>query len=297
MISLALRPIFDGLPPFQLVGDPTDVPREARVELPFDLVEPQLVTGRVTLTPEQFAAGLPEEYRGLFNPADSAATVSLPLQEVLKNLPASSLRMRDDQEEQEKGSGFATPFSAKAEEDAKRLKVAATPIPKPVAPTVAPAPIAVPRVLPSPAVEAEKSAAKLASATRTELQLALNTDEELDPKSVVAHIGKMPGVKACAIIFEDGLSLAGDLPPEFNAEGLSAMAPSMMQRIEAHMGESELGALRAMTLSCANAAVTFLTHNKLCLAALHAREELSADVRDRLARTVQELSKTYSQPA
>ena len=299
MISLALRPIFEGLPPFQLVGDPTDVPREARVELPFDVVEPQLVTGRVTLTPEQFAAGLPEEYRGLFNPADSAATVSLPLQEVLKNLPASSLRMRDDQEEQEKGSAFATPFSAKAEEDAKRLKVAATPIPKPVAPAVEPMPTATPRVLPSPAAEAEaeKPAAKVASVTRTELQLALDTDEELDPKSVVVHIGKMPGVKACAIIFEDGLSLAGDLPPEFNAEGLSAMAPSMMQRIEAHMGDSQLGSLRAMTLSCANAAVTFLTHNKLCLAALHAREELSADVRDRLARTVQELSKTYSQPA
>ncbi|HSH38653.1 MAG TPA: roadblock/LC7 domain-containing protein, partial [Chthoniobacterales bacterium] len=134
-------------------------------------------------------------------------------------------------------------------------------------------------------------------AHRTELQIALDTDEELDPKGVVAHIGKMPGVKGCAIIFEDGLSLAGNLPPEFNAEGLSAMAPAMMQKIENHMGDSKLGALRAMTLSCANAAVTFLTHNNLCLAALHAKEELAADVRERLAVAVQQLSKTYSQPA
>ena len=48
--------------------------------------------------------------------------VALPLQEVLKNLPATSLRMRDDQEEQDAGANFATPFSAKAEEDAKRFK-------------------------------------------------------------------------------------------------------------------------------------------------------------------------------
>jgi hypothetical protein len=75
------------------------------------------------------------------------------------------------------------------------------------------------------------------------------------------------------------------------------MAPAMMQKIENHMGDSKLGALKAMTLSCANAAVTFLTHNNLCLAALHAKEELATDVRERLATTVQQLSKTYSQPA
>ena len=320
-ISLALAPIFRNLPPFQLLGDPDEAATGARVEFPFSLIEPQLATGRVTLTPEQFAAGLPEEYRGMFNPGDSAATVSLPLQEVLRNLPAASLRIRDDQEEQEKGAGFATPFSAKAEEDAKRFKVANAPIAKPVvvpAPAPAPAPVAMPaapapvaapielpRVLPppEPAPKAAPAPLRIASAPaatkgdRTELQIALDTDDELDPKSVVAHIGKMPGVKGCAIIFEDGLSLAGNLPPEFNADGLSAMAPAMMQKIENHMGDSKLGALRAMTLSCANAAVTFLTHHNLCLAALHAKEELAADVRERLAVAVQELSKTYSQPA
>jgi hypothetical protein len=244
-ISLALRPIFENLPPFQLLGEANDVPAEARVEFPFALVEPQLASGRVTLTPEQFAGALSEEHRQLFNPSDSAATVSLPLQEVLKNLPATSLRMRDDQEEQEQGAGFATPFSAKAEEDAKRLKVAATPIAKPtlkplaVAPVavapVAPAAPAMPRVLPSPEPEDERPTSNVQRSTsnggsRTELQIALDTDDELDPKAVVAHVGKMPGVKGCAIIFADGLSLAGNLPPEFNTEGLSAMAPAMMQK-------------------------------------------------------------------
>ena len=63
------------------------------------------------------------EYQDLLK-AGEAAEITLPLQEVLKNLPTASLRMRDDQEEQEAGANFATPFSAKAEEDAKRFNLA-----------------------------------------------------------------------------------------------------------------------------------------------------------------------------
>ena len=298
-ISLALQPLLQSLPPFQLLGDANEVPEDARVEFPFALIEPQLASGRVTLTPEQFAAALPDAHHHLFNPSDSAATVSLPLQEVLKNLPSASLRMRDDQEEQEKGASFATPFAAKAEEDAKRHKVAATPIPKAAVEAVPPAPIApaTPPVVTPPESAPPAVVRSAPPGERTELQIAFDTDDELDPKGVVAHIGKMPGVKGCAIIFADGLSLAGNLPPEFNTDGLSAMAPAMMQKIENHMGDSKLGALRAMTISCANAAVTFLTHNNLCLAALHAKDELASDVRDRLTVAVQQLSKTYSQPA
>ena len=136
-ITLALKPILQGLPPFQLGGDPGSVPAEAQIELPFSLIEPQLAAGRITLTPEVFAAGLPAEYRSLFK-AGEAADVMLPLHEVLKNLPAASLRMRDDQEEQEAGANFATPFSAKAEEDAKRFNIAGTAVAKPIVTPVAP---------------------------------------------------------------------------------------------------------------------------------------------------------------
>jgi predicted regulator of Ras-like GTPase activity (Roadblock/LC7/MglB family) len=98
-------------------------------------------------------------------------------------------------------------------------------------------------------------------------------------------------------MFGDGLSLAGTLPEEYQADGLCAMAPSLLQRIENHMIETKLGALRALTLSCSNAAVTFFMQDNLCLAALHSKEELASDVRERLARAVEELSKKYSNPA
>ena len=284
-ITLSLKPILQGLPPFQLGGDPSSVPAEAHIELPFSLVEPQLAAGRITLTPEVFAAGLPAEYRSLFK-AGEAADVMLPLHEVLKNLPAASLRMRDDQEEQEAGANFATPFSAKAEEDAKRFNIAGTAVAKPIVTPVA------------PVEEAQPGAAPVRKPfdplPRNPLQVALETDEKLDAKGVVAHVNKLAGVKACALMFGDGLSLAGSLPAEYETDGLCAMAPSLMQRIENHMVETKLGALRGMTLSCAKGAVTFFMHENLCLAALHSGGDLAAEVREKLSRIVHELSRKYS---
>ena len=129
---------------------------------------------------------------------------------------------------------------------------------------------------------------------RNPLQVALETDEKLDAKGVVAHVNKLAGVKACALMFGDGLSLAGSLPAEYETDGLCAMAPSLMQRIENHMVETKLGALRGMTLSCAKGAVTFFMHENLCLAALHSGGDLAAEVREKLSRIVHELSRKYS---
>ncbi len=286
-ITLALKPILQGLPPFQLSGDPGSVPAEAQIELPFSLIEPQLAAGRITVTAEVFAAGLPPEYRNLFKDGE-AADVMLPLHEVLENLPAASLRMRDDQEEQEAGANFATPFSAKAEEDAKRFNIAGTAVAKPI-------------VTPVAAVEEAQAASApvrkpFGLLPRDSLQVALNTDEKLDAKGVVAHVNKLAGVKACALMFGDGLSLAGSLPAEYETDGLCAMAPSLMQRIENHMVETKLGALRGMTLSCVKGAVTFFMHENLCLAALHASGDLASEVREKLAHVVHELSRKYSHP-
>ena len=286
-ITLALKPILQGLPPPQLGGDLGSVSAEAHIELPFSLIEPQLAAGRITVTPEVFAAGLPAEYRSLFK-AGEAADVILPLHEVLKNLPMASLRMREDQEEQERGANFATPFSAKAEEDAKRFNIAGTAVAKPI-------------VTPLAAVEEAQVAVVPGSKpfdrpARNPLQVALETDEKLDDKGVVAHVNKLAGVKACALMFGDGLSLAGSLPADYETDGLCAMAPSLMQRIEKHMVETKLGALRSMTLSCVKGAVTFLMHENLCLAALHASGDLAPEVQEKLARVVHELSRKYTQP-
>lgn len=302
-IALPLLPILKSLPPMQLTGDPSCVPADVRFELPFALIEPQLASGRVSVTAKVFEVSIPVSFRGLFQAGPGAVDVSLPLQEVLKNLPTASLRMRDDQEEQEAGQNFATPFSAKAEEDAKRFNVPATPVAKPVVPE----PEAAVAEPPKAEVSDESQGGVVAEATapeepssdrplRTPLQVALDTDAKLDAKGVVALVNKLPGVRACAIHFGDGLSLAGSLPAELETDGICAMAPSLMQRVENHLVDTKLGLLRGMTLSCTKGAVTFYMHENLCLAALHADLDLPSETRDRLSRIVHELSRKYSHP-
>ena len=161
----------------------------------------------------------------------------------------------------------------------------------------------------SPVLEAKEQAADPAGATedkpsekasdrplRSPLQVALGTDEKLDAKGVIALLNKMPGVRASAIHFGDGLLLAGSLPPELETEGICAMAPSLMQRLENHLVDTKLGALRGMTLSCTKGAITFFMHENLCLAACHAEVDLPGETREKLSRVVHELSRKYSHP-
>ena len=290
-VSLPLKPILQSLPPFQLTDDITAVPADAKIEFPFSLVGPQLASGRVAINPDDFGAALPAEYKNLFTAEQIATPIALPLQEVLKSLPAAILRMRDDQEEQEKGGNFETPFAAKAQEDAQRFKVAT---PAPVLPAVTE-----PQRVDGGAAQAlQSNRAAVTDPGYTERPAAEPAEAagETTAKAIVTRASKMAGVKACAIMFADGLSLAGNLPEEYEAEGLCAMAPTLLQRIENHMTETQLGGVRAMTLFCTRAAISFFMDENLCLAALHS-QDLSADVRAELERALHDLSQKYSHPA
>ena len=274
-ISLPLKPILQLVPPFQMKGDIATLAAEARIELPFALIEPQLALGRVQIDPKLFHEAMPQEHQHVFLPDNEATPVVLPLHEVLSNLPSASLRMRDDQEEIDRGEDFETPFSVKAREDAKRLNVSAGPVEKAA---IAPAP-------------AESSEEKSPEQTPVE-----EVEEEFDAKAVVARASTLPGVAACAVTFADGLSLAGNLPAELAAEGLCAMAPSLLQRVGKHMLDSKLGSLTAMTLHCAQSPITFFMQGNICVAVLHNGADLTTDTRDRLANMTKKLSETYSQP-
>ena len=120
-ISLSLRAVLQCMPAFQLTGSVDQVKEEARIEFPFSLVERQLAQGRIAVPAQTFVAALPEEHRGLFKVDEQESPVLLPLHEVLKNLPASALKMREDQEAGDVGGAFETPFSIKAAEDAQRF--------------------------------------------------------------------------------------------------------------------------------------------------------------------------------
>lgn len=274
LISLSLKALLQGLPEFQLHGDATTVADDARIKFPLVLIESQLASGRVSIAPEAFQAALPEQYRALFQIDVAKTPVALPLEEVLKNLPAMILKLRDDQEHVALEKDFETPFSLKAKEDERRFSAKA----EPLKPTAAP----------SKETEIEP---KTAVAHET----AKPAVEKIDAKEVIAQASALAGVKACALTFSDGLSLAGELPEDVEADGLCAMAPSTMERIAQHVRETKLGQLVAMTLYTNNSAVSFFACSNICLTALH-EKSLDPEIRKRLAELTEKLSKTYAQP-
>jgi len=315
-ITLGLKTVLQNLPGFQLNGTPSDIPADTRVELAYSLIEGQLASGRVAISPKTFQAAIPEQYRHLFVVDPSETPVLLPLQEVLKNLPESALQMRSDQEKEEAVDYIETPFSIHAEEDKRRLKATAKPVPDSTgAPAIKPQSGPEPRVSPVPQVSPEKSATvrpeKAEDVATPVLQLADATskpsaepeqkaepakDEKNDAKALVARAAELPGVSACAITFADGLSIAGNLPPDIAVEGLCAMAPSVLQKIEKHVHETKLGSFAGITLLCSKSTISFFMQGNVCLSVLHSDRRLESRTQDQLAEMVKEISRIYTQP-
>jgi predicted regulator of Ras-like GTPase activity (Roadblock/LC7/MglB family) len=263
-IVLSLRALLQNIPAFQRKGEPNLVPEEVRIDLPLSLITEQLATGRVVVAAKVFSEAIPADYQYLFEVDPHDTPVVLPLQEVMKNVPATALAMRSDQEHIVEGEAFETPFSIQAKEDAKRFNAG------------------------------ESSDVQSDSAPLT--KISDHPVKKIDAKQVVARAIKLPGVDGCSITFSDGLSLAGNLPAAIGADGLCAVAPTLLQRIDKHMLDTKLGPLNSMTLRGTNSTLTFFMLGNICLSALHSAGELVADTRKQLAQMVDELSRTYSQP-
>jgi predicted regulator of Ras-like GTPase activity (Roadblock/LC7/MglB family) len=139
-------------------------------------------------------------------------------------------------------------------------------------------------IIPTPAAEPP---AKLAMPTEAA--------PKFDPKAAIAQACAVAGVDSCSVIFADGLILAGNIPDEMHIEGLSAVAPTMLKKLQQHMCETQLGPLACMTVHGEKAPVTFFGAGELCLTAVHNGAELSAESRRELRRITQELSRTYPQ--
>ena len=326
MVVLPLCPILASLPPMQIAGDVTSVPTDAKISFRMALIAPQLATGKVTIPPKDFHTALPEQYRGLFLPDVVEAPVQLSLPDVLANLPGDSLRMREDQEVTTPDETFETPFSAKAKEDAERFaqgrktalpsaaasskpevpkaetpkielpKVAEAEVPKVRAPDLQIPKVAAPKI---DAAKVELSAPvdafRVAMGPAATLETARPAEgaPKFDAKAAIALACALPGVASCSVIFADGLIIAGNIPDEMHMEGLSALAPTMLQKLQKHMCETQLGPLSSMTVHGEKSPVTFFGAGDLCLTAVHNGVELSAESRRELGRITQELSRTY----
>jgi predicted regulator of Ras-like GTPase activity (Roadblock/LC7/MglB family) len=323
MVTLPLRPILQSLPPMQLAGDVESVPADAKISFQISAIAPQLASGKVVIPPKEFHGALPEQYRGLFLPDAVEAPVQLSLPNVLANLPGDSLRMRDDQEVFAQDEIFETPFLAKAKEDARRFGQSpevthapepAAPAPKvetpkvelaaevtakatvPALPKTEPPPKLQPsRVQAQPPVERLNISIMPATASPPPQAKTAQEAPKFDAKAAIAQACALAGVSACSVTFTDGLIVAGNIPDDMHMEGLSAVAPTMLKKLEKHMCETQLGPLSCITVHGEKSPVTFFSAGNLCLTAVHNGCELSAESRRELSRITQELSRTYPQ--
>jgi predicted regulator of Ras-like GTPase activity (Roadblock/LC7/MglB family) len=287
ILTLPLRPILEHLPPMQLGGSPNLVSSEATVSFPMSMIAPQLASGRVALEPKAFYAALPAEYRKLFLPDAVNAPVQLPLPDVLTSLPNEALRIRADQEVGTVEEIFETPFAAKAAEDAARLGRQAA------------------AETPGSADEGEEQ--EWSEKPEGEIQrsrggnkpkLKAEPDQpsapEFSAKDAVEKASALAGVESCSVIFSDGLSIAGNIPDSIHIEGLSAVAPTLLQKLDKHMLQTSLGPLLGVTVHGGDASASFFTAGNVCLTALHRGRDLCAQSRDELGRLTEELSRAYS---
>ncbi len=300
-IVLPLQMVLSQVPAFQLNGSPMLVPEDVRIAFPLKLIEPQLASGRVMIPPKVFQRAIPELHRDLFLIDPNETAVALPLQEIVKRLPSTALRMRDDQEELLLKEKFSTPFSIQADEDAKRFNAMAKAVEE-TAITAQEKPSKQKSVIETKSPEAPTPKAEKKLKTSPPRPIQANADEgqsesaQLNAKKAAAKARELPGVAGCTINFADGLGLAGDIGAELATEGISAVVGSLLGRIDIYVSDSNLGQLMAMTLHCADQALTFFRHGNICLTALHLNgEDLTRETRAQLSQLTQELSQTYAQ--
>lgn len=449
-IELGLAAVLRSLPSSMLAVEPSAVPDEVRFSLPFELVEPQLSHGRVSIPRETFIKALPEMHRQVLSADDPVADIPLPLQEVFQNLPSNALSLRQDQVKEETGVHYPTPFSEKAAEDAQRFATSA-PVPPPETETPAPeavteeihaleavaeaptsdvanavsapephddstadtvtdlsldalqtplpasdaelpadpsptpardvpldledtptaespaltpevaeatpveargesaveavrpdempeaetapteaaieTPASVSATIPAhfaaksptemleapvapveektaqPAVAAPVAHAPIAGAAApvhqtippqdNALQTVFMTEDNLDAKSIVKLVCTLPSVTGCAVMFEDGLRLAGNFP-NGDTEGFSAMAAPFYKKAVRFVSELELGSVQTLTLHTDNGLLSFFMHDNICVSVRHTGRGFLPGVREKLEIVTRELARMYS---
>lgn len=130
------------------------------------------------------------------------------------------------------------------------------------------------------------------------LRAIFMVDEELDAKKIVRHAASLPGLKACAVMFDDGLKLAGDLEDGLSvSEGFCAMTPPFFRRARAYAAELGLGETQCVSLQTDRALLSFFMAGNVCLSVQHvANRPFLPGVREKLLAATTEMARMYATP-
>jgi hypothetical protein len=77
-------------------------------------------------------------------------------------------------------------------------------------------------------------------------------NRQMQPKDVVAQALSLPGVAGAVVALADGLKVAGEVPPEFNADTVAAFLPQIYERVNQCTRELRMGSLNNVSFTVGN---------------------------------------------
>jgi hypothetical protein len=326
-VRVALAPILKNLPPELQPSEPAALANApgAAVEIPLELINSQLATGRVTIPFSTLLASLPEEARAHFPQADPTTEVPIPIKEILQNYPEDLLRPRPDQEPEEVLPSIATPFTAPAKEDTERfsklpVETQAEPsapdshqlelIESTETPTQSPTPVAheVPITSETPVaaekpVTEEKVVAEEKTVTEEKplvehktapdfaaLQSVFLTEEALDLNKVVQKVGELPGVNSALFFAADG-SLQGEPEKLGLTQSSVQLLSSLSHEIGQRVGGLGLGQIETVTLGWKRELVSVFTRGESGFVIRHEKRPFKPGVREKICLVLSHICK------
>jgi predicted regulator of Ras-like GTPase activity (Roadblock/LC7/MglB family) len=275
-ITIRLDSVLSDFPPeLETPSIRSLVGTEVEIALPLGLIQSQLSHGRVIVPAEIFCRALPSDMKPYFATIDSAAEIPIPLREIFPQIPAEAIKLREDQETDGPEETIPTPFTAQAEEDAKRF-------------SEIPASAALPAdEAPQPKVQPLRMAGKSDS---KRLQSLFMTDEPLDLAKTIQKVAELPGLRACILITTDGQKLAGGLEDPDQEKVISTFLPELFQHTQSNLEELGAGALETITLCYRLHQLSTFVQGELCLTVFHDNRPFKPGVREKIQAVINELS-------
>jgi hypothetical protein len=275
-IVVRLEPVLSDFPPeLESPSIRSLIGTQAEIALPLGLILSQLAHGRVVVPAEIFYRALPSDLKPHFAAIDPVAEIPIPLREIFSQLPAEAIKLREDQETDDSEETISTPFSAHAEEDAKRFSEIST-----LATASA-------NEAPQPKVEASRIAVESDS---ERLQSLFLTDEPLDLAKTIQKVAELPGLRACILSTTGGLKLAGGLEDPDQEKAISAFLPGLFLHTRSNLEGLRAGALETITLSYRLHQFSTFVQGELCLTVFHDNRPFKPGVREKIQAVISELS-------
>jgi hypothetical protein len=299
-IRIALSPILQQLPAeLNHTALHNAVGSDCEIELPLELIQPQLPNGRVTVPLSVFLEALPETVRNALGEVSQSTQVPIPLKEIFRHLPGDALPLRADQEVEEVREPIDTPFTTNAREDAERFRNIPGNVEgsekEPVGPEVGDS--AKGEKTGAPSVTPEPEISAVAAKTEPDfssLQTVFLTDEPLDLPTIIGKISALPGLQTALLHTADGRQLTGAIGDEQFERAALILFPALFGEVKTKLDERECTGLETLTFCWRQEQISIFSDGRLCLSVRHSCRPFKPGVREKLSSIFSRLAEALS---